>query len=98
MNRRSERLAGVLLCIHNRASGFRTNSKGEFWRVLLPGTYTLLVSEPDNDRQASEARSCSLLFQISAEGYLPTSVDFQVRKNKMTTVEVKLYTGYFYEE
>ncbi|XP_064476774.1 carboxypeptidase M-like [Ornithodoros turicata] len=77
MNRKSHRLAGVLLCIHNRTSGFRTNANGEFWRILLPGFYTLL---------------------ISAEGYLPTSVDFQVQKKEVTTLEVKLYTGYFYEE
>ncbi|CAN8010104.1 unnamed protein product [Ixodes pacificus] len=44
MNRRSEPIARALLTIHNRTVGFRTNEHGEFWRILLPGSYTLLAS------------------------------------------------------
>lgn len=43
MNRRSEPIAGALLTIYNRTAGFKTNQLGEFWRVLLPGSYVLLV-------------------------------------------------------
>lgn len=31
------------LKIEGRDSYFRTSSRGEFWRILLPGTYKLLV-------------------------------------------------------
>ena len=31
------------LKIEGRDSYFRTTSRGEFWRILLPGTYTLQV-------------------------------------------------------
>ncbi|CAN8027839.1 unnamed protein product [Ixodes persulcatus] len=44
LNRRSEPIARALLTIHNRTVGFRTNERGEFWRILLPGSYTLLAS------------------------------------------------------
>lgn len=46
LNRRSEPIARALLTIHNRTVGFRTNERGEFWRILLPGSYTLLVRVP----------------------------------------------------
>lgn len=32
------------LKIEGRDSYFRTSSRGEFWRILLPGTYQLQVS------------------------------------------------------
>ncbi|XP_077499340.1 carboxypeptidase M-like [Amblyomma americanum] len=75
-NRRGEPVAGALLAISNRTVGFRTNQFGEFWRMLLPGFYMLLVS---------------------ADGYLPAAVDFHVNSGHVTTLEVKLYTGYKYE-
>ncbi|KAK8758131.1 hypothetical protein V5799_004237 [Amblyomma americanum] len=44
-NRRGEPVAGALLAISNRTVGFRTNQFGEFWRMLLPGFYMLLVMD-----------------------------------------------------
>lgn len=75
-NRRGEPVAGALLAINNRSVGFRSNQFGEFWRMLLPGFYMLLVS---------------------ADGYLPAALDFHVNSGYVTTLEVKLYTGYKYE-
>ncbi|KAH6943648.1 hypothetical protein HPB50_025032 [Hyalomma asiaticum] len=75
-NRRGEPVAGALLAINNRTVGFRSNQFGEFWRILVPGFYMLLVS---------------------ADGYLPAAVDFHVNSGHITTLEVKLYTGYKYE-
>ncbi|XP_029833964.2 carboxypeptidase D [Ixodes scapularis] len=34
------------LKISNRRIGFKTTSKGEYWRILRPGSYTLEVSAP----------------------------------------------------
>ncbi|XP_077548436.1 carboxypeptidase M-like [Haemaphysalis longicornis] len=76
VNRRGEPVAGALLTVQNRTIGFRTNPYGEFWRILLPGFYLLLVS---------------------ADGYLPAAMDFQVNEGHVTTLQVKLYTGYKHE-
>ncbi|XP_077542076.1 carboxypeptidase M-like [Haemaphysalis longicornis] len=37
-------IPGALLTIRGRNVGFRSSDQGEFWRMLLPGTYMLLVS------------------------------------------------------
>jgi hypothetical protein len=42
------------LKIEGRESYFRTTSRGEFWRILLPGTYKLLVHAPGYEPQTLE--------------------------------------------
>ncbi|XP_077553260.1 carboxypeptidase D-like [Haemaphysalis longicornis] len=37
-------IPGALLTIRGRNIGFRSTDQGEFWRMLLPGSYTLVVS------------------------------------------------------
>ncbi|XP_050046317.1 carboxypeptidase D-like [Dermacentor andersoni] len=37
-------IPGALLTIRERNVGFRSTDQGEFWRLLQPGTYTLVVS------------------------------------------------------
>lgn len=39
-------VAKAFLRISNRTIGFKTTSRGEYWRVLRPGRYTLEVSAP----------------------------------------------------
>jgi len=38
-----EPVEGAAMKIKGREVGFKTTRHGEFWRVLLPGTYTLEV-------------------------------------------------------
>nr|CAD7198618.1 unnamed protein product [Timema douglasi] len=38
-----EAIPGAQFRIDNRAIGFNTSKRGEFWRILLPGNYTLQV-------------------------------------------------------
>ncbi|XP_040070274.1 carboxypeptidase M-like [Ixodes scapularis] len=39
-------VANASLKISNRSIGFRTTSRGEYWRILRPGHYTLEVTAP----------------------------------------------------
>ncbi|CAN8016802.1 unnamed protein product, partial [Ixodes persulcatus] len=39
-------VAKASLKISNRRIGFKTTSRGEYWRILMPGHYTLEVSAP----------------------------------------------------
>lgn len=36
----------AFLRVSNRTIGFKTTSRGEYWRILRPGRYTLEVSAP----------------------------------------------------
>ncbi|KAH7956686.1 hypothetical protein HPB52_011681 [Rhipicephalus sanguineus] len=42
-------VANGRLMIKGRYMPFRTSHKGEYWRILLPGTYTLMASSPGHD-------------------------------------------------
>lgn len=44
-NPRGKPVVGALVTIDDRIHGINTTSQGEYWRILLPGTYTLHVTK-----------------------------------------------------
>ncbi|XP_065307981.1 uncharacterized protein [Dermacentor albipictus] len=42
-------VANARLMIKGRYMPFKTSHKGEYWRILLPGTYTLMASSPEHN-------------------------------------------------
>ncbi|KAL3227788.1 hypothetical protein MRX96_003748 [Rhipicephalus microplus] len=44
---RGNPVAEASLRVSNRTIGFKSTSRGEYWRILRPGRYTLEVSAPD---------------------------------------------------
>ncbi|XP_049519865.1 mucin-5AC [Dermacentor silvarum] len=42
-------VANARLMIKGRYMPFKTSRKGEYWRILLPGTYTLMASSPQHN-------------------------------------------------
>nr|CAD7408850.1 unnamed protein product [Timema cristinae] len=47
-----EAIPGAQFRIDNRAIGFNTSKRGEFWRILLPGNYTLQVFKEGYENQS----------------------------------------------
>ncbi|XP_075560039.1 carboxypeptidase M-like [Dermacentor variabilis] len=70
-NRRGEPVAGALLAISNRTVGFRSNQFGEFWRMLLPGFYMLLVLREADHNEIKEHRRDDRALRGADAAYVP---------------------------
>ncbi|CAG2056804.1 unnamed protein product [Timema podura] len=76
-----EAIPDAQLGIDNRAIGFNTSKRGEFWRILLPGNYTLKVFKEGYENQ-------SLSFVV----YTPMS-NFQLSATWLTVNMTPTFSG-----
>ncbi|KAL3206167.1 hypothetical protein MRX96_040343 [Rhipicephalus microplus] len=76
-------VTNVRLMIKGRYMPFRTSPKGEYWRILLPGTYTLMASSPEhNDAEVpvqiveGQTTVVNITLVRKVRSYYPSSVEY----------------------
>ncbi|KAL1421075.1 hypothetical protein MTO96_023502 [Rhipicephalus appendiculatus] len=76
-------VANGRLMIKGRYMPFRTSHKGEYWRILLPGTYTLMASSPGhNDAEVpvqvveGQTTVVNITLVRKVRSYYPSGVEY----------------------
>ena len=79
------------LKIQGRDVTFKSSKRGEYWRLLLPGTYTLgkrNAKSCTNFTFISNDRLC--LTEVTADGYHPAEKTFTVNEGVITNLSIQL--------
>lgn len=90
-------VSGAKLHVKGRERQFNTTDDGEYWRILLGGSYTLEVrSVVISNKNSHSSRFDSIYgdyifdVKISAEGYEPQELPFQVIGDEATILNVTM--------
>lgn len=84
-------VGGVQLRVAGRDRDFNTTRDGEYWRILLNGSYTLEVIKTETVLRVDYLTFNSRYsIKVSAEGYEPMQVPFQVMGDEATILNVTL--------
>ncbi len=72
--------------------GFQTTKDGEFWRILLPGIYSVEVRYSSIFAKSGLRQVSTLLFvfKVFAEGFQPREVQFAVIEQNPTLLNITL--------